>query len=744
MKLVRPLTALAIAIATVVMPGAAHASAPHASAATAALYATTSVTKPVAADDLLARIDVSPATSAALEANQDLALTVTITNTTGVNISAGTVSIYLSNAAVPSRAELSNWLTGPAPAVASLGPAIFTSPTVPVAAGNSEALSITVPAASVGLSGAWGARTLAAAVSSANTPIGLGRSAIVWSPGGAPPTMAVGITVPLTVPRTSAGLLSAGQLATYTGVTGFLTEEFKATSGRTVSIAVDPMIVASIRILGDTAPESAKDWLRALEGTSNDTFALGYADSDLSVGIQAGAAQVLAPTSFTFDPDLFPGLVAPSPQATSPQASSASAPPTVPPITPGSPSATTSASPSPDTTIYNTASLVSLPYSLGGIAWPPTTGATAADLAAFATAGLTTSILSSSAVSAQTSAGPAVSVAGHPAVISDDSLAHLIDVAAAAPSDVAWQQAMANLSASLAVVATTVPGPSSTLFAALSRAASNQNSRIGATINALYSLNWVTSTTLRTLAATPGTPATLTPATQSSARVTTVAALLAAEAAVAQFSSVLTDPTVLSGERRLSLLAILSNAWRPTSTEWQSVADAYLAKCSSLLESVHIVTSSSLYLTSKNSHVDVTVGNSLSYPVTVFVNVRSPSGSLEVLNPRVSKTIQGNSQAKVSVPVRSIANGKVTVHVTLLSATQVHIAQPARIKVDVQADWETAFTAVIIVGLVLLFGFGIFRNVRKRRRAKNAAAPDAVNSPVVVNSPESPGEPTES
>jgi hypothetical protein len=58
--------------------------------------------------------------------------------------------------------------------------------------------------------------------------------------------------------------------------------------------------------------------------------------------------------------------------------------------------------------------------------------------------------------------------------------------------------------------------------------------------------------------------------------------------------------------------------------------------------------------------------------------------------------------------------------VSLSSATNVQITTPTTIDVDVQAQWETAFTAVVAVLLFGVFGFGIYRTVAKRRRAKRA------------------------
>ena len=87
---------------------------------------------------------------------------------------------------------------------------------------------------------------------------------------------------------------------------GTLTRKLNAVEGQQVAVGIDPMIIASIRILGNTAPQSAIDWLERLDGIGNETFALSYADSDLAALSQAGSGAVLAPTSFVIDPSLYP------------------------------------------------------------------------------------------------------------------------------------------------------------------------------------------------------------------------------------------------------------------------------------------------------------------------------------------------------------------------------------------------------------------------------------------------------
>ncbi len=73
------------------------------------------------------------------------------------------------------------------------------------------------------------------------------------------------------------------------------------------------------------------------------------------------------------------------------------------------------------------------------------------------------------------------------------------------------------------------------------------------------------------------------------------------------------------------------------------------------------------------------------------------------------------------IPVKAkLGNGQVLLTLQLLSPTGVKIGAPTAVTVDVHADWEGIGALIIGVLLVLLFGFGIVRNVLRRRRERGA------------------------
>jgi hypothetical protein len=688
MKLVTSLIALALAIGAVVLPGAAEA-----------------------AGTTGADVTFAPAALGTLAPGQDLVLSGTISNPTTETIPAGTASVTLNRTPLSSRADLAAWLgTDSTIAADKLGTDLFDTGTPAVAPGHSVPVVITVPAASVTFgsqSSVWGTRTIAVTVRNGDSIIGQARTDIVWEPGGPAASTGLVVAVPLTVPPSSTGLISADLLASYTGVGGLLTTELDQVIGRNVAIGIDPMILASIRILGDTAPQSVSDWLTRLEGASNNTFGLGYADSDLAGANQADSKRLLAPTGFPIDPALFPraSTATPTPQT---------ATPTPTPTSSGQP---VSLLPTPE-------SLVAWPYTVDKIAWPADDTVVEADLDAFASYGFTNTIMSSSNVSYSLNYTPsaAATIDKHRVLVSDSTISSLVRSAASATSQLAWESAMVKVSGAIAVIGRERPAESRTILATLGRDATGSEFRLSQTLDALATLPWSTPAALSTIAkASDPVAASVAAKPEAAAHVAQIRSLLDSEARVGSFSSILANPTVLTTERRLSLLALLSNTWNADSAGWATATAKYNDRSTSITDSVSIAAGGSLVLTSKNSPLPVTVNNKLAWPVTVYVAVHSPTGILNVLDPRVGLTIEANSQAKASVPVRSVANGEALVQTTLSSATNVAIGQPVQTTVQVQAGWETAFTAAVAVLVVGVFGFGIWRNINKRRKSKKAA-----------------------
>ncbi len=103
-----------------------------------------------------------------------------------------------------------------------------------------------------------------------------------------------------------------------------------------------------------------------------------------------------------------------------------------------------------------------------------------------------------------------------------------------------------------------------------------------------------------------------------------------------------------------------------------------------------------------------------------------------------SAAIEPGESQRVFLPAKWIANGTLTIAITLSSAsTGLQIDGPTYCLLDVQTYWETAVYIVTGVLVVALFGFGIYRNIVRRRRM--AAGADARAALDLTHAPAEPG-----
>ena len=529
-----------------------------------------------------------------------------------------------------------------------------------------------------------------------------GSTVDVWAAEVEPTRLAV--VIPLTVPPETTGLIPAETLETYTAPTGLLTVGLNAVIDRPVAIGLDPMIVASIRILGTAAPESATQWLSRLDNATNEIFALSYADSDVSALSHAGSTSIAEPISFVIDPALFPE------QAEAPMGGLApdeTAPP--------SPTATP-----PDFTVPTSETLTDWGYTMDSVVWPRRETVTAMDLATFNSVSAVTTILSSANVAA--ARGASASVDGHAVLVSDDTVSSVLAEAIGSLTESDWQAAMAKLVPAIARGAS-----SGTVLAALDRNLPGNADNLAKTIAALTPLADVTLTSLGDARLETAAAARLVEAPLETERVSRLRLLLAAEALIGPFATLLEDPTLLTGERRLSLLALASNSWLDNQVGWSTAVDEWLERSNVIYNSVQIAESSTLQFFQDKGYLPIAVSNNLDFPVTVYVTVRSDTGILVVLESRVPLVIEPNSQSRASIPVQSIANGQVTLEVSLSSESRVPISNPKQVTTNVIAGWETAATFIIAALLLVIFFAGIVRTVLKRKKlnAANEPAEDA-------------------
>lgn len=498
------------------------------------------------------------------------------------------------------------------------------------------------------------------------------------------------IAVPVVAPITETGIIDADALALYTGPSGVLTRQLDAVAGRTVAIGVDPMIIVSIRLLGSSAPPSATAWLNRLDAVQNEVFPLTYADSDLTLGTQAGSPTALTPLGFDFALD--PALFQPATEETPTPAPD--------PVDPALPPLPTEED------------LVDWQYTFTDIAWPRDGTVTAADLQAIAASGYSTTIVSSANV-AREGDGTSAEAEGTELAVSHDEISAALRTAATAVG--------ADLSAAVTalrdlVVAT---GGEHTTLATMNRVV--RAGRLGEVLDALEADPLIDLVPLSE--AIDGEPdsATVVDLPHNQERLARASAMLTTEGADQRFATIAENPAAITADRRLRLLALFSNAWETNAAGWNGSTQGYIDDSVALRASVSVAVGSPINLVGdQRTSLPIPIANALDQPVRVFVTVRPTTALLSVMQQRVEIVVPANSQASAQVPVQAISNGSVVVVVTLTSADGVAVSNPAYVDMNVQAGWETPIVIGLAVLVVLVFGIGIVRTILRRRRDRDA------------------------
>jgi hypothetical protein len=544
--------------------------------------------------------------------------------------------------------------------------------------------------------------------SAASAPDGEGATGSVTrpasvgvTPGSGP--VSVAVIAPITLPPTTSGLVPAAELERLTGPFGALTRQLDAIAGTPVAIALDPMILASIRVLGNAAPESAQQWLARLGALSNEVFLLAYGDADLVSAARTGTLGELRPSGFGFALDAanFSPVATPAPTPT--------------------PTATAPSDPDAPPPFPTTDDLLAWSTTLPAIAWP-SADLGASDLAAFVEAGYDDVIVSSTAT--DDPSAPLVSLDGIQGIVIDDGLSESLVAAASAASPTVRTTALDALEAQLA--AETAARPGRGLVLTLDRTRPYVQPGLADALTRLSSTASASFVTLGDILATTPVDGSLGDGTTTDERDAIFTALAQDAAAETSFSSVLEDPAPLLDPRRLERIALYGLVWHDDETGWREAVDAFRSRSAEIVTSVKLEQGSDMALLAAHANVKISVSNALPYPVTVRVAIDPQGPILRVLESQLL-TVEPESTATAVIPVEAVANGQVTVLTSIVSPTGVPL-DSGHASVTVHAEWEGIGTLVVVVVLVLIFLAGLLRLIVTRRRARRARAADAADA----------------
>ncbi|MBT2484041.1 MULTISPECIES: DUF6049 family protein [unclassified Microbacterium] len=642
---------------------------------------------------------------------------VTLENESESELSGGRVSVELNRTPLADKAAITRWL-GEEKASGTFSP-LGTDTTKPVVAGESSSTTIVVSEKTLGdlTPGVYPLRAEftdpgSGSVASAGGETGevTASSVLVVTETQA---SQVGVLVPITATPADGVLLTTEELVALTAPDGALTAQLDGVAGTTAVLAIDPSIIASIRVLGTAAPTEAVEWLTRLDDLPNARFALQFGDADAAVQAQAKLPALLQPTTLApfLEPTNFP-LARATPAATD------------------APEATLGATPTPTEApaLPDDEQLTEIEGALPGILWPRET-VTPADLAAFEgyLGENTTAIVSSESVGGRSAAN--ATTEGHDLLVTESSASASLSAAAAEADAVARQRLLAEAAAYLFLASEQSPG--APVLLGLDRDETRTPDGLRAAISAADSLGF----DLSALRATTPVPAKISveAGTAGAADLTT---LLTDEQTLGAFSSILADPQVLLSPERIRIMRILAVGTPPDA--FSANVAAHFAQTRETLGSVSIPASSTIQLLTANADLPIGVRNDLPWPVTVQLDAAPTDPRLDV-QPRTEAIVQANSTTRVRVPVSArVGSGEVDLRLSLYSPTEVLIQSEQTVRVAVRAEWETIGLGIFGGLTALLIGLGVVRTVlRKRREAAEEAAgtatgaqqADAVDSP---------------
>ena len=707
--------AAAAAQATAAQTIAAAQATDKAPAATALASTGSAPAAPAATDDAPSMtFAVAPAAGGVVTAGQPLTVSVSARNATGSTVPPAAVRLSSSARPLTTRAEVRAWFDDSA-ADASRTELAVADGEIPavVALGVAGATLSIDPAALATL--APGVYPLRADYGNDQTPVSA-RSVLVV-PGDAG-MGALGVIAPINAPPIGDGLLTASELETLTAPDGSLRAQLDAVTGTPAILAVDPAVVAAIRVLGTSAPATATQWLADLLALPNSRFALQFGDADLATQLGAGLGAPLTVASLTpyLDASDFSGIT-PSP---TPSASADTGTDQAPA---GAPTPTASTAPG-GVVLPTLAQLTDIGGSPAPVFWPATGSAgadTVAALGALAVDGTPPITLVDSGALASTgteaSPAPAWATAGDARVLVYDADASRALTAAAA-SDVPIARAGALAEASAFAALAVAADPASPVLVALDRPAEPSAAGARTAILAGAHLAGRTATDLSSLTAGAPAAVSLAAVPADADRVEALGSLLAGEDELANFATILADPAVITARERASILQLLGNGWRAVPTQASAALAAHRAQTQKTLDAVAVVPPSDITLAATSAPLTFSVRNDLPWPVSLRL-IATPNDPRLIVQNTTTVDAGPAQSTRVQVPVQArVGSGESTLALQLRSPSMVAVGDTVPVHVTVRAEWESVGLVVMSTLILAMIVIGVVRTVRKLRRRK--------------------------
>ncbi|MBC9936273.1 MULTISPECIES: DUF6049 family protein [unclassified Leucobacter] len=577
------------------------------------------------------------------------------------------------------------------------------TPTVP--AGEGRLVSLAVPRAEWPLTTASDAgvyRVSAQIVPDADsdTPELSTTAPIVWRGAGGLTRVQLTTIVPMILPESIPSLPRRGQLDELMGPGSQLDELLNTAEQRGATLAIDPRVVAGVRVYGESASASAQSFVERLGLTSASTFALQFADADPSAQAALGFSRMLAPEGLSFA-TRFGTFAGQDPAETPAEPSPTDGPPDEP-------------APDPEPIgVPSLAELTTVATTLPGTAWPASDSLTPKVL----------DLLGRNGYSRVIASGENVSVAGGAArgtlngveyLVSDASLDAAARTALTAENETGHRSGVARTSALLVLRAQA--GDPGTVVA-LDRAATPESPYAVDLVNTLSALPWVEPVAPGEL---PEGAVTLTPAAEAASpeRIAALGEAVAREPQVLDYSRVLVAPEYLIDLQRVRLLQLFSARYTTPDANFASAAQRAAERDAETLNGVRVVTSTHTQLVGTTSRVPIQVRNTLPFDALLVAEVVPTNAALVVTGEDLKPAlIPSESSTNILVPVRTrVSSGESGLEVELTAASGGEVVTSGLLAISIRSSWETVALGSLAVLTAAFFGFGIWRSIRRRSR----------------------------
>jgi hypothetical protein len=183
-----------------------------------------------------------------------------------------------------------------------------------------------------------------------------------------------------------------------------------------------------------------------------------------------------------------------------------------------------------------------------------------------------------------------------------------------------------------------------------------------------------------------------------------------------RYATIASNPESVVVQRWNRYLALFSSAWLTSPQAQQAEWDRAQNDSAAFQDSVYVEQGSAITVLADRTELPVTIRNDLPSTVTVQLVVSPSRGILRVERPTISVVVPAESFQRVSVPVRSLANGTVPVEIGLTNSVGSPLGESVTIPITIRAGWESVITIGLAAAIGLVFAAGIYRAIQRRLR----------------------------